>query len=87
MLESRKVATRADLARLFGISRARVTQILRLLKLDPEVIESLAILGDPLPSPMITEHQLRSLVNLALEEQQHWLGSMERPFFKEKTSE
>jgi DNA-binding transcriptional regulator LsrR (DeoR family) len=38
----------ADLARKFNISRARVTQILRLLKLDSLTIQELEKLGDPL---------------------------------------
>ena len=87
MLDSGEVANQADLAQHLGISRARVTQMLRLLRSDPEVLESLVALGDPLPSPVITERQLRSLVDLPANKQKRMLRHLERPLFKEKTSE
>jgi hypothetical protein len=46
-LERGEYASKADLARNKGISRARVTQILNLLKLDAEVQEMVVRLGDP----------------------------------------
>ena len=48
------------LARDLGVSRARVNQLLRLLKLTPEVVESVIRMGDPLSSRKITERKLRS---------------------------
>jgi hypothetical protein len=54
----------ADLARKKGLSRARVTQVLNLLRLAPRAIRIVLDLGDPLPSPMVTERQLRQLINL-----------------------
>jgi hypothetical protein len=68
-LEDGIYTSQADLARKVGISRARVTQILRLLKLAPEVQKVVAALGDPLPSPIITERRLRSVINLPVKEQ------------------
>jgi len=68
----------ADLARHIGVSRARVTQILRLLKLCPEVLNAMATLGDPLPSPIVTERSLRPLVELSQEEQSQWLTILMR---------
>ncbi|MGQ9837695.1 MAG: hypothetical protein ACUVRV_06935 [Cyanobacteriota bacterium] len=59
----------ADLACKMGVSRARVTQVLRLLNLTPEVLKAIAALGDPLPSPIITERRLRPIINLPAEEQ------------------
>ena len=59
----------ADLACKLGISRACVTQVLRLLNLAPEVLKAITILGDPLPSPIVTERRLRPIVNLPPEEQ------------------
>jgi biotin operon repressor len=87
MLESGKVASRAELARNLGISRARVAQVLRLLRLDPEVLESVVALGDPLPSPVITERRLRSLVDLPANKQIQWIGRWARQLIIEKTSE
>jgi hypothetical protein len=66
-------ASRADLARKLGMTRARVTQILGLLELTPEVVETLAALGDPLPGPVMTERRLRSLLRLPAKEQQHMM--------------
>ena len=69
MLSAGECASRADLARKLGRSRARVTQVLGLLELTPEVVEALAALGDPLPKPIVTERGLRSLLGLPAEEQ------------------
>jgi len=49
--------------------RARVTQVLRLLKLSLEVLKAITALGDSLPSPIVTERRLRPIVNLPEEEQ------------------
>lgn len=51
----------ADLARSLGVSRARVTQTLRLLRLSPKVVKACASLGDPLPAPIVMERSLRAL--------------------------
>ncbi len=60
-------ASPAALARHLGVSRARVTQVLRLLSLSPEVQHALIALGDPLTSPCITERKLRPVVYLSLQ--------------------
>lgn len=41
MIDKEHVKIQADLAQKLGISRARVTQILRLLKLDSLIIQEL----------------------------------------------
>jgi hypothetical protein len=69
MLASGECATRADLARKLGVSRARVTQVLRLLALAPDLLHGLVALGDPLPSPTVTQRSLRQVLKLPLEEQ------------------
>ncbi len=58
-LSEGKYISQADLSRKLGVSRARVTQILNLLKLPGDVIEKVTAMGDPLPKPIITEHGLR----------------------------
>ncbi len=68
-MESGKYASQTALARELGVSRVRVTQVLRLLRLAPEVQEKIADLGDPLTSPIITERKLRPLVSLPRDEQ------------------
>ena len=45
-------ASSADLSRCIGVSRARVTQILRLLRLCPGVLNTVIACGDPLSFPI-----------------------------------
>jgi len=68
----------ANLARKLGVSRARVNQILRLLRLAPEVSKAIVALGDPLPSPIVTERRLRPMVNLSAAKQKRWLQAVLR---------
>ena len=46
MIDRGEVKNQSELARIKSISRARITQILRLLKLDSLVIQELEELGD-----------------------------------------
>lgn len=58
---------RSDLARMLGVSHARVTQVLSLRELAPEVLEAIVALGDPLPRSVISARMLRSLLDLPAE--------------------
>ncbi|MGB2986067.1 MAG: recombinase family protein, partial [Phycisphaerae bacterium] len=51
----------ADVAKQLGMTRARVSQIMRLLRLPPALLETL-LLADPVHCPRLTERQLRPLV-------------------------
>jgi hypothetical protein len=75
-LESGEVSSRAELARKLGVSRARVTQVLRLLNLVPEVLDLIEALGDPILSPMVTERRLRAIVSLPPGEHRHEIEAM-----------
>jgi len=59
------IKSRADLARELGITRARVTQVLGLLDLAPEIQEALLALGDQDAVRFLSEHRLRPLLRLA----------------------
>jgi hypothetical protein len=48
MIDSGEAKNQADLARIKGVSRARITQILNLLKLNPLIIQELEKFGNPL---------------------------------------
>jgi hypothetical protein len=72
-LDRGEYKSQADLARKKGISRARVTQILNLLKLDTKVQETVVRLGDPLPLGTTTERKLRGLSELSAPEQRRKL--------------
>ena len=58
----REGLTRAELARKIRVSRARVTQILNLLKLPDNQIEKIKSLGNGLERRVITEHKLRQII-------------------------
>src|SRR5262245_41466031 len=69
-ITSGEYCTQAEFALRQGISRARVTQVLHLLNLAPEVLHTITALGDPLPSRVVTERTLRSMVHRSADEQQ-----------------
>jgi hypothetical protein len=73
-----RYASPADLSRRIGVSRARVTQILRLLRLCPEVLDTVIACGDPLSSPLVTERSLRPVVGIPIEEQKEWIQAISR---------
>ena len=83
MIDIGQVKNQSGLARKLGISRARVTQILRLLKLDSLIIQELEKLGDPLKSRIITERMLRPCVNKSFQEQKELLNIL-RTFARQK---
>jgi len=64
------VKTQADLAREMGVSRVRITQVMNLLKLAPEVQERLLGLEDETAVRYFSEHRLRALVQIENTERQ-----------------
>jgi len=63
MIDSGKVKNHAELARIKGISRARVIQILNLLKLDKNIIDNLEQIGNPMDKKVISEEGLRKIIH------------------------
>jgi hypothetical protein len=61
MIDSGQAKNQAELARLKGISRARVTQMLNLLKLDKNIIDNLEQIEDPMDKKLISERGLRKI--------------------------
>ena len=76
MIDSGEVKSEAGLARKLGISRVRVNQIVRLLKLDSQIIKHIETLGDTLPSQMITERMLRPYIGLPFRKQERILQNI-----------
>ena len=74
MIDTGEAKDQAELAKIKGISRARVTQILNLLKLDKSIIDNLEQIGDPLKVRMVTERMLRLYVNKSPQEQKDLLN-------------
>ncbi len=58
MMEMEELS-RADLARKLGLSRARVTQMLNLLKLSEKLISEIVAMGDNWERRLMTERMLR----------------------------
>ena len=68
-LDNGEYMSHAALARHLKVSRARVAQILNLLKLSLETIELISSAGDPVSSPVVAERRLRPLLALTSEQQ------------------
>ncbi len=69
-LDAREVESQAAIARREGLTRARVTQILALLRLAPDILDSLlALAGSPNP-PAVSEAALRPITLIKDTEQQ-----------------
>ena len=66
LLDERLVNNRAAIAERYGISRARVTQVLNLLRLPREILNLLAGPGDA----KLSERKLRTIVALPSQEDQ-----------------
>jgi len=69
MIDNGQVKNQSCLARKLGISRVRIHQILRLLKLDSLIVQELEKFSDPLKSKIITERMLRPYVNKSFKDQ------------------
>jgi hypothetical protein len=68
--------SRAALARQLGVTRARVTRVLGLLDLAPEVVHAVAALGDSLPRPIVSERRLRAVLTLPAGEEKRALAGV-----------
>ena len=69
-LDAGEVASQAEIARREGLTRARVTQVLNLLGLAPEIQERMLRLTKSTARPSFSEHTLRHIVSQAMPEQQ-----------------
>ena len=69
-LESGAVTRQADIARREGVSRARVTQVLMLQRLAPDIQESILALIEQPASLRLPERILRPIARIADPEQQ-----------------
>ena len=65
LLESGKIASQAEISLREGITRARVTQIMAMLRLAPEIREKILSLPDTLHRPPMTERMLRPIGAIA----------------------
>ena len=65
MLDNGEVNSQSQLARQIGLTRARVTQLLNLLKLPPAVVAELSARADRDQIAFYTERRLRPVTKLA----------------------
>jgi len=78
-MRSGNFRSRRAFAHELGVSHARVSQVLGLLRLCPDAKELLESLGDPLYSRNVTERKLRPLLNLPKDVQKRRLaGSLQQ---------
>ncbi len=70
LLESGEVASQAEIALREGITRARVTQIMGMLRLAPEIQEKIQSLPDIVGRPPITERMLRPFRRIRVQRDQ-----------------
>jgi len=64
LVDRGEVADYADLARLAHVTRARITQIMNLLRLAPDIQEQLLFLPLCKGRPPIREHMLRPIASI-----------------------
>ncbi|MCZ2846047.1 MAG: hypothetical protein O2U61_06100, partial [Candidatus Bathyarchaeota archaeon] len=62
MIDTGKAKNQAELAGKLGISRARITQILNLLKISKDFIRQIEQIGDPMKKRLFSERQLRGSI-------------------------
>ena len=65
LLESGRIASQADIARREGITRARVTQIMGMLRLAPEIQKKILSMPNVICRPVISERMLRQIGTIA----------------------
>ena len=83
-MEAGNFRSQRAFARAIGLSHARVSQVLGLLRLCPNAREALGDLGDPLYFRKVTERKLRPIVNLPEAEQVQGLELLLTAYFIDK---
>lgn len=76
MIDSGEISGQADIARREGLTRARVTQVLALLRLAPAIQRHILSLPKTDRRPVITERALRPIARLDDHEEQRAAFSM-----------
>ena len=75
LIESGEVRNQAEIARREGITRARVTQVMGMLRLAPEIRQHILALPRTADRPAISERALRSVTKL--DDERHQLCAFE----------
>lgn len=64
LLDSGEASNQAEIARREGLTRARVTQVMGLLRLAPDIREHLLDMPDTIRRPLLTERALRPIAQI-----------------------
>ena len=64
LLESGRIANQAEIARREGITQARVTQIMGMLRLAPEIQQQILSIPETARRPIVTERALRPICQI-----------------------
>jgi transcriptional regulator with XRE-family HTH domain len=70
MIKKSEVKSQAELARKSGVNRARITQIMNVLKLAPEIQDYLKSLDEPFQIQYFTEKRLRPITKIKDDQEQ-----------------
>ena len=69
-IDAGEVRNQAEIARQEGITRARVTQVMRMLHLAPEIRENILSTPNAIRRPPVTERALRPIAAISEEHEQ-----------------
>jgi hypothetical protein len=69
LLDSGEAPTRTSIARRYGLTKPRVTQLMDLLVLHPDILDYVRNLPPGTPERLVTEKKLRRLTRLPHEPQ------------------
>ena len=75
-MEGGNFRSRRAFARSVGVSHARVSQVLGLLRLNPRAWREIEALGDPFSSRIVTERKFRPIAMLPEKAQESRLKKM-----------
>ncbi len=80
MVNRGEVSDYADLARLGYVTRARITQIMNLLNLAPDIQEEILSQASPAVSSTLAERQIRSIAKIVswATQRKAWIDSRDR---------
>ncbi|MBI5905524.1 MAG: hypothetical protein HZB86_08230 [Deltaproteobacteria bacterium] len=62
-LDAGEIQNKTEIARREGITRARVTQVMALLRLAPEFRKQILTMSDIIRTSAVTERRLRPIIN------------------------
>ena len=78
LLESGEIANQVDIARREGITRARVTQVMGMLRLAPEIQQHILSLPEAVHRPASTERALRPIAQIDRQKQADAFQELQR---------